>query len=163
MRDFGTLVYSYCARMVSDEALAADVHQQVFEQAFRDLATLEDHTRARSWLFGIAHHRCLDAIKARRRFAKRFTDDDGSLPEPAFDSPEAWERVDGKRIARALEACVGTLTPESRTALLLRYQEGMSFEKMSSICREKAGTLQARVARALPALKRCLQTKGVAP
>lgn len=163
MRDHGSAIYGYCARLVSDESLAADVHQQVFEQAFRDLGTLGDPKKARSWLFGIAHHRCLDAIKARRRQARRFTDDDGTVPEAAADQPEAWEQVDASRIAGALDACVENLSPESRTALLLRYQEGMTFEKMSSICREKPGTLQARVVRALPLLRRCLEAKGIVP
>ena len=33
----------------------------------------------------------------------------------------------------------------------------MSFEEMAEICHEAAGTLQARVARALPVLRRALE------
>lgn len=41
----------------------------------------------------------------------------------------------------------------TRDALLLRFQQDMSFEEMAEICAEKPGTLQARVARALPQLR----------
>ena len=46
---------------------------------------------------------------------------------------------------------------------MLRYSEGMSYERIAEICREKAGTLQARVARAMPVLRKCLTGKGVEP
>jgi DNA-directed RNA polymerase specialized sigma24 family protein len=43
--------------------------------------------------------------------------------------------------------------------VLLRFQQGLSFEEMSAICREKPGTLQARVARALPVLRDCIEMR----
>jgi RNA polymerase sigma-70 factor (ECF subfamily) len=44
-------------------------------------------------------------------------------------------------------------------AVLLRYQEGFSFEEMGRICRERPGTLQQRVARALPVLRACIEKR----
>ncbi len=162
MSEHGAVIYGYCARMVQDDALAADVHQQVFEQAYRDLDALRDEANARSWLFGIAQHRCLDALKARRRRESRVVPaNDDDLDAVAATEPEAWEQIDAARRAEALDACVRRLSPESRTAVLLRFQEGMTYEHMSRICREKPATLQARVARAMPLLRKCLERKGV--
>ena len=53
------------------------------------------------------------------------------------------------------------LSDKIRDTLLLRFKSGRSYEEMSDILGEKAATLQARVARALPALRRCLEENGV--
>lgn len=162
MRAHGDGVYAYSLRMLRDQSLAADVLQQVFEQAFRDIGTLRDERQARSWLFGIAHHRCQDALKARHRHEKRLSNEPAGFEAIPDVQPEAWERVAANQIALALEACVGELSADSRTAVLLRFQEGMTYEHMATVCRERAATLQARVTRALPVLRRCLEAKGVA-
>jgi DNA-directed RNA polymerase specialized sigma24 family protein len=46
-----------------------------------------------------------------------------------------------------------------RTAVLLRYQQGFTFAEMARICGEKPGTLQARVARALPLLRAWIEAQ----
>jgi RNA polymerase sigma-70 factor (ECF subfamily) len=42
-------------------------------------------------------------------------------------------------------------------AVVLRYQQGFSFEEMAEVLNEKAGTLQARVMRAMPILRKCIE------
>lgn len=162
MEEHGEAIHAYCFRIVRNQTLAADILQQVFEQAYRDLASLREPRQARAWLFGIAHHRCLDALKAQRRLAKRVANEPDILNERADEQPEVGERVDTARLVKALDVCIRELSAESRTAVLLRFQEEMSYEHMATICREKPATLQARVARALPVLRRCLKGKGLA-
>lgn len=163
MAEHGTAVYGFCARTLADRELAADVQQQVFEEAYRDMGTLQKGESARSWLFGIARHRCLDAIKARRRWAKRFEAADGAGENVEAEPDDPAYRLDASVTARAIDECIRGLAVEARMAVVLRFQEGMSYEDMGRICREKAGTLQARVARALPFLRRCLEGKGISP
>ncbi|WP_437304380.1 sigma-70 family RNA polymerase sigma factor [Sorangium sp. So ce388] len=163
MAEHGAAVYGYCTRVLGDATLGADVHQQVFEEAYRDLGKLLRPEHARSWLFGIANHRCLDAIKARRRREKRFVGDDEALADVADEPRDLAEGVDATTVATALSACLRELSAESRMAVLLRFQEGMTYEDMGRMCREKSTTLQARVTRALPLLRRCLEGKGIEP
>jgi RNA polymerase sigma factor (sigma-70 family) len=161
MRAHGDAVYAYCSRVLRDPTLASDVLQQVFEQAYRDLATLREGRQARAWLFGIAYHRCLDALKSRRRSAKRVVaDEPDDLEETASLEPPASERVEARELSVALDDCVRQLGEHARTAIVLRFHEGMSYELMATICSEKPATLQARVTRALPLLRRCLESKG---
>ncbi|MGA9525243.1 MAG: RNA polymerase sigma factor [Myxococcaceae bacterium] len=164
MRGYGDAVFQFCRRTLRDPALAEDVHQQVFIQAHEDLAGFSRRSSLRTWLFGIAHHRCLDAAKGKRRFLARFAStSDAQVPEvedPA-DLPEV-SLVRGT-LARGLAHCLSLLAPAARTAVTLRYSDGFSYEQMSSICGEKPGTLQARVARAMPVLKKCLEQGGLTP
>ena len=67
VRDLGAPVYRYCRQMVEDDAIADDVQQTVFAQVYEHLGTFERRASIRSWVFTIAHHRGLDALKASRR------------------------------------------------------------------------------------------------
>ena len=59
-----------------------------------------------------------------------------------------------------MDAALESLKPEVRIAVLLRYREEMSYEEMAQVCGERPATLQARVQRALPKLKKALQKTG---
>jgi RNA polymerase sigma-70 factor (ECF subfamily) len=160
MRGYGDAVFQFCRRNLRDAASAEDVHQQVFIQAYEDLPRFSRRSGLKTWLFGIAHHRCLDAAKGNRRFLARFTSsDEAGSPEDPASPPDAGlvQRV----VENAVSQCLGALAPAARSAISLRYTDGFTYEEMAAICGEKAGTLQARVARALPAVKRCLESRGV--
>jgi len=60
-----------------------------------------------------------------------------------------------------LMECLRKLAPNIRSAVLLRFQDEISYQEMSQICLEKPATLQARVVRALPVLRQCLEQGGV--
>ena len=162
MRELGAPVYRYCRQLVADPAIADDVHQTVFAQAYQHLGDFERRSSVRSWIFAIAHHRCLDAVKTRRRWDRRFTAEaDG--PEAASAEAPADEQLGAGAVGRAINDCLQHLPPHIRMAVVLRYQEGFPYDEIARIARDRPGTVQARVARAIPALRRCLEGKGVAP
>lgn len=151
MQRHGAAVYRYCRVALNDAGLAEDVHQQVFIEAFRDLPTFAGRSIVRTWLLGIARHRVLDAAKQRRR-ARPHVEPDAAdeLPCPR---PSPGEKLDDARLLAALAACVAELDEPVRTAILLRYPLGLSYEEMAVICGEHPGTLQSRVSRALRHLR----------
>jgi RNA polymerase sigma-70 factor (ECF subfamily) len=158
----GSVIHRYCHRILRSQALADDVHQSVFIQAFEDLGAFAGRSTFRSWLHSIARHRCLDAAKARRRFSHRFvlSDDPVDDLDPDLSSED---RLVAKSIIEALERCLDELPPHVRAAVLLRHKEGLTFDEMSRACEERPATLQARVARALPLLRRSLEARGITP
>lgn len=157
MNRHGAAVYRYCCGALRDAALAEDVRQQVLIEAYRDLPAFAGRSTVRTWLFGIARHRVLDAAKARTRGQARIEiDNRADAPDPA---PAPGELLDDARLAQHLAACLGELDEKVRTALLLRFQHGFTFEQMAEICGEKSGTLQVRVARALPVLRARLRLR----
>jgi RNA polymerase sigma factor (sigma-70 family) len=157
MRRHGTAVYRYCREELHDAGLADDVHQQIFVQLHRDMAAFAGRARFRTWLFAIARNRVHDAARSRSRVEAYFDHDEtADAPDP---TAAPGDRIDDARLIEALGACVGQLGHASRGAVLLRYQQGFTFEEMAIICGEKPGTLQARVMRALHALRRCVEAR----
>lgn len=162
MRAYGTAVYRYCRQMAGEEELAQEAHQMTFVQAHEGLARFSRRSSLRTWLFGIARHRCLDLLKMARRRRQRFgpIEEMSDRPEPGGS---AEDRLAERSLARALAACLRGLAPHVRATVLLRFQQGLSYPEIARLTDEKAPALQVRVARALPVLRRCLEGKGMAP
>jgi RNA polymerase sigma-70 factor, ECF subfamily len=150
-------VYRYCRAALRDPVLADDVCQQVFIQAFRDLSQFKGRSKIRIWLFAIARHRVLDAARARRR-AQAYQES-APTTDPPDPRPSPAESLDDRRLREALMRSIERLDDRVRSAVLLRYQQGFSFEDMAAICHERPGTLATRVARALPRLRADIESR----
>jgi RNA polymerase sigma factor (sigma-70 family) len=161
MRAYGTAVYRYCRRMVADDDLAQEVHQMTFIKAYESLERFGRRSSLRTWLFGIARHRCLDLLKMDRRRRNRFDPLD-EAPDLSGPAASAEDLLTERARNRLLADCLGSLAPRARDTLLLRFQQGLSYPEMALLTDEKAPALQIRVTRALPLLRRCLEEKGVA-
>ncbi len=157
MRAYGDEIFRFCVSQLASRSDAQDVLQTVFVQAYQGLEKFEGKSAFRTWLFAIARHRCLDHIKiARRRQARvEFVDE---VPEPP---PDIDATPTDPQLTRALRRCLDALPESVRTVVLLRFQAGFSYAELAQQSKEKAGTLQARVVRALPTLRRCLEAGGV--
>jgi RNA polymerase sigma-70 factor (ECF subfamily) len=157
MQRHGAAVYRYCRAELRDATLADDVQQQVFLEAFRDLPRFGRVSTLRIWLFGIARHRVLDAVKHRRRTQRHF--EDREVADRLDPRPSPAEAIDEARLRELVTISLARLTEDARTAVLLRFQQGFTFEEMAQICGERAGTLHARVARALPLLRAMIEAR----
>lgn len=154
MDRYGDSVYRFAVAMTHDRALSEEIRQQVFVEAHRDLGNLAPGSSVTRWLFGIVRHRCLDAVNARARWNERYKNEMQEEPEDDCDLDRELDRV---RLARILEECLMRLAPAARAAVVLRYQQELSYEEVAEIAGDLPGTLQRRVARALPVLRRCVQ------
>jgi RNA polymerase sigma-70 factor, ECF subfamily len=163
MRAYGREVYRYCGMMVGDRERAKDVLQKTFVQTHASFGRFRGQSSLRTWLYSIARHRCLDEARAWRRWGRRATDLEGVsdvLPDSG-GGPE--RRVMDEERRRLLAGCLGKLAPRVRDAVVQRFIEGLSYQEMSAVTRERAGTLRVRIARAMPVLRHCLEASGLAP
>ncbi len=157
MERHGTSVYRYCRDALRDATLADDVHQQVFIAVYHDLPKFSGRSTVRTWLFAIARNRVLDAVKSRRRTQSHIESANATgVPDLV---PSAAERIDDQRLLEALVECLDKLRDDVRNVLLLRFQQGFTFEELAEIFSEKPGTLQAKVTRALPILRACIESR----
>jgi RNA polymerase sigma-70 factor (ECF subfamily) len=151
--------------MVRDPVLAEDVMQQVFLEAHRDFHRFRGLSSRRTWLFGIATHRCLDALKSRRAAQARIEPIEGrderlDLPEPEAPGRGPFEQLGHAQLLAALDGCLTSLSDDVRATVLMRFHTDMTYEEMEPYLDASADALQMRVSRAMPVLRRCLETKG---
>lgn len=160
MREHGKAVLGFCLRVTQDAAMAEDVTQQVFLEAYRDLDRFEGRSSPRTWLFSIASHRCFDALRNEKRRTKRLLVDDEAMTEIEDPGAGPVDGVDRRLLGAALDDCLALLSPEVRATVLLRFQTGLGYRELAESLDASADTLQVRVSRALPALRRCMERKG---
>jgi len=159
---YGKSTFSYCRHMLGDAAVAEDVHQTTFVQAYTDFGRFGGRSSLRNWLQGIARHRCLDMLKMRRREDKHVERPE-TAPEVPGTERSAEEQLQVGSISKHLAECLGRLSAEVRDAVVLRYMEQLSYEEMAKLTGTRAATLQMRVARAMKGLRECVEGKGVTP
>jgi RNA polymerase sigma-70 factor, ECF subfamily len=159
MNAYGEAVLGFAMRIVRDRELARDVRQQVFLEAFQGFNRFEARGSLWSWLCGITYHRCLDELRRGRRTA---TVDDFDVWEGLAGEPDPLMNGDRAGQRRALEQCLGKLSDSLRSQLLMRCFLDLSYVEISKILNISQGTVQVRVSRILPRLRRCLQGEGVA-
>lgn len=157
MSRYGDQVYRYALAMTGEAQLAEEVRQQVFVEAYRDLPRFAGRSPVRAWLLGIVRHRCLDALKATRRWGLRYKNELSRDHE--LDDTELGDQLDRSRTARLLADCLATLAPAAREAVVLRYQQELSYDEVAEITGDRSGTLQQRVSRALPVLRKCIEAR----
>jgi RNA polymerase sigma factor (sigma-70 family) len=157
----GATVYRYCRRLLGEDADGDDVSQIVFMQAFEAIRRGLRIENVRAWLLGIARHRCLDRLDRRRRSPVLVDADELERARDADEHGETMVRDPGA--SRALEDCLDRLEPRSRAVVLLRFYDHLSYEDIGGLTGDKPGALRVRLARALAALRACLESKGERP
>lgn len=157
MRAYGEPITAFALRMLRETELANDVRQQVFLEAFQGLEKFREAGSLWSWLCGIAYHRCLDELRRNRRNGAVEDLDILDRFEGHIDPP-----VDHVAERRALERCLAKLSASMRSQLLMRCFLGMSYMEIADIVNVPHSTVQVRISRILPRLRRCLRKQGVA-
>lgn len=153
-------ILNFVFRMIGDPSEAEDVAQEVFVRAYRGIhaAGFRRTTAAFStWLFQIARHAALDALRRRKRHPTESLADLETRGEPVADAgrtaaEETVIRETGKHIA----AAVALLPEDQRTAIVLSEYEGLSYSQIAAImnCSEKS--VETRLYRARRFLRRQL-------
>ncbi len=160
MEAYGTQLFAVCMRFIPDRALAEDVHQTCFVQAYQSLHRVLERESIAAWLMAIARNRCLDALKIHRR-RRRWQVPHASLPEVPDARSSAEDEVHRSSLVQRLRHALDVLSTEARRAVELRYGEMLSYEEMAELCGARPGTLQMRVTRAMPLLRRSLEARGI--
>jgi RNA polymerase sigma-70 factor (ECF subfamily) len=77
--------------------------------------------------------------------------------------PPAPDPVEEAALGRALDAALGALRPEFRAAIVLRYQEGCSYEEISQTMGIPVGTAKTYVHRGRKLVAATLEAAGWRP
>jgi RNA polymerase sigma-70 factor (ECF subfamily) len=158
----GSDVLATCVAMVRDRAVAEDITQDVFSDAFRALGTFRGDSSPRTWLLSIARNRCIDYLRAHKRDPWG-----GALDESAPDPDEHPDQgalgsewfADRSVVLRALDA----LAEAERALVVLRFKNGLEYDELAEVFGLREGTVRMRVSRALARMRQVLESDAPAP
>lgn len=145
-------VYRVALSIVRDAALAEDVSQDALLKAWRALPTFRGDSSVRSWLLRITHNTAISTLRKRREELR----DPELLPELAHGS-STERQVMGSMSVEAFEQALDTLDELSRSIVVLREIEGMSYDEISETLQIPLPTVKTRLLRARRVLAAALE------
>ncbi len=150
-------LYAYAFELLHDEQVSLDIVQETFINAFRHLTTLRDDEKFGSWLFGIAHQKC---VQHWRRQGRETELREGLLPETEASTPGPLEALLREEQEAEFMRLLEKLPWPQRSALLLHFIEGFSLEEIARITGTQLGTVKSRLHYAKHALRKLLEEEA---
>jgi RNA polymerase sigma-70 factor (ECF subfamily) len=145
-------LYVFAFELARDEQAALDTVQETFIAALRHIQGLRDDRKFGSWLFGIAHQKCLQRWRKRSEILLEEMPD---TPDESENSPDEW--LIRREQEAALMNLVKQLPPPQRAVLLLHLVEDFSLEEIAQITESPPGTVKSRLHYAKKALRTLLE------
>ncbi len=158
-------VYSLALRMVRVREDAEDLAQETFVRMFKALDRYDPSRAFPAWLFTIAARLSIDHLRRRRvKTVSLFRSEPGTeeervveVADPGFGPEELAVRGEEERSAGAL---IASLPEHYRVVVMLRHQQGLSYEEIAEALRLPLGTVKARIHRARALLKDRLEKES---
>jgi RNA polymerase sigma-70 factor (ECF subfamily) len=145
----------FLTQIVSSRPLAEDLLQETFLVAWRERARMPiapDEQRA--WLYGVARHQALHALRKRRRArnAQQSMESDGER-----GVQDAREPSDAVAMRDLLER---ELSPADRSLYVLRYVHGFSSQALAEMTGVRPATVRKRLERSSSRLRVALASQA---
>ena len=145
-------LYVYVFDLLRDEHTSLDVVQETFIAAIRHIGGLRDNAKFGSWLFSIAHQKCVQSWRKPKEI----------LLDEIPDSPDDLEDSPGELLVRRENEAefmnlLNQLPQPQRSVLLLHYIEDFSLEEISGITATPRGTVKSRLHYARKLLRKLLE------
>lgn len=153
IRTYSRPLYARAYSVIRCRPDAEDVVQDTFLKAWRSRDGLKDPDRFPQWIFSIARNRALDLVR-KRRPEELGEGTAGELQGP--DRPP-WKRMEGDEVRARIFAALDTLPEKHRTAVTLRYLQGLDYKGIERELGISNGAVRGILARTLTALRKALK------
>ncbi len=153
-------VYNLCYRMLGQHEDAEDATQETFLRAYTHLHQYDSNRRFLNWILTIASHLCIDRLRKKKLH---------TLPIDAVPAPEQVHTngVSPEHIAVAREQAdeiqgwLAQLPADYRTAIILLYWYGFSYEEIAQILHVSVPAVKSRLHRARKKLASLITSHAV--
>jgi RNA polymerase sigma-70 factor (ECF subfamily) len=163
VRRYERELYRYLARYLGNPALAEDVFQNTFLQVHLKRALYEDGRPVRPWLYSIATHQAVDAMRKAgrhptvsldRRVANSGESDPGSLVDLLVgDGTVPLDEMQEQERREWVTRSVEKLPEALRQTLTLAYHQDLKYREIAEILKIPVGTVKSRLHAALAKLQ----------
>jgi len=139
------LVYDF----IGDYEQAQDIAQDVFIKAYSGISTFEQRSSFGTWLKRIAINTCQDALRKKQRAPAKI-----SLNKDLADAGDS----DGSNgIMDMVQKAFRNLSPNQKTAIILRYYHGEKINDIAEIMDINENTVRIHIHRAIEKIRRSLR------
>lgn len=161
VEDWKDRIYNTALGLVQQAQDAEDITQEVFIIAWKSINRFRGESSIQTWLYKIAVHQSLDAIRKRKR-KKRFgwiiplpgNEVDGAVDPGDFIHPGV--QLEKKQEAQLLFKAIKKLPEQQQVAYSLQKVEGLAVKEIAQIMETTDGAVEALLTRAKNNLQKSL-------
>lgn len=145
-------IYHYGMRMTGKNEDALDLMQEVFISVYRNLSNYRNEGSFKSWLFRIAHFRCIEFY--RRKKPMQGLDD---VPEVESEEVSAADAIHYHQENRQLIKAMQQLPLAQKAVVELKFFGQFTFDEIAAQTGISANTAKSRLYGALDKLKQIME------
>jgi RNA polymerase sigma-70 factor, ECF subfamily len=149
---YSSWVYRFILKNVGSTAIAEDLTQETFFEAYRNLATFKADAKFSTWLFGIALNRLRNHLNRSPDRRHDFLSTETLYPTIASENNPIY-CLEKKQRLLTLQRAITSLSTELREVIMLVALEELSYEAAAQIIGIPVGTVKSRMHRARSLLR----------
>lgn len=154
----GARLLGVVIRIVKDRGMAEDIVHDACINIWQRADSFDpDKGAARTWIFSVARHLALNAIRYRDREVTFDSDDPTELShDEHFQHAAVAEDAFDWQAGQRMDTCLQELEAERRNCVLHAYVDGLSHAEISAHTGAPLGTVKAWIKRSLLRLRECM-------
>lgn len=150
-------VYGFVLRRLRDPSAAEETAVEVFFELWRNAGRFRGESRPSTWIFGIAHFKCMAASRAARRGKRSAVlATESEILEAMPDGVDAEESMAARERMRQLNEAMNGLPDGQRQVVELAFVEGLGYGEIAVRLGVAEGTVKTRISRARLLLRRLM-------
>lgn len=150
-------IYNLLLRMTGSREEAADLSQDAFLKAYKNLEKFKLNKRFFPWLYAIAVNLARDRWRRKKNAAKHSDQLAYVLAEGPTDTDATENRLTEQLDALRIGDCLHRLPHDYREALILRFHEGLSMQEIGEALGVSTSGAKMRIRRGLEKLRHVFQ------
>lgn len=158
VRMYQECVWRLAAALLRDRDATENLVQQVFVDAYFHLDQYALGTDFGAWIRTVARNRLRKEIRSLIRADRRLATYRERLAE-RLRAEATGGRNDTEAFHQALQSCRERLSPRDALLLRLRYEEGLSFERIAQSNGQTPDAVQRMISRIRCRLRECIEQK----
>jgi len=144
VREHADAVYRVALSVTRDPSLAEDASQDTLIKAWQSLPSYRGEAPLRHWILRIAHNVSISLLRKRREEIMAPFE----MPVEATPQGGVESRVQERMAIGRFEEALGQLDGLSRSIVVLREVEGLSYAEISTVLEVPLPTVRTRILRA---------------
>jgi RNA polymerase sigma-70 factor (ECF subfamily) len=152
---YGARLHAFALRLTGSSPAAEDVLQECLVEIWRSARRFRGEGRAVAWMLGIAHHKAMDVLRARKDCAPA-----AALDDRLAEGPSVEQKLILSENARDLRQGLDRLSLPHRAAVELVFFQGLSLRETSRALGCPVGTVKSRLNTAKNELRSILRDLG---
>jgi RNA polymerase sigma-70 factor (ECF subfamily) len=150
-------LFRYLLRMIGDAGTAEELTNDTMVSAWKSAGTFKGHSKASTWLFGIARNKALNALRGKHPL---MVDIEAAVAVAA--SPDTPDRALSRdNLQTAMKQALNELSAEHREVMELTFYQELSYQEIAEIMQCPVNTVKTRMFYAKKRLQEILESRGI--